>query len=125
VDEVLTQVGLCERAENKVQKYSNGMKHRLLLGILFEKQQDMVGWMTALLLLLVGTVLVKMLGVELPALIKNILPWVPSVALAEICQAIFSETVSAVQVWINFGIVIVVSLPLYGLVIWKVQRSDR
>jgi len=125
VDEVLTQVGLCERAENKVQKYSNGMKHRLLLGILFEKQQDMVGWMTALLLLLVGTVLVKMLGVELPALVKSLLTWVPSVALAEICRAIFSETVSAVQVWINFGIVIVVSLPLYGLVIWKVQRSDR
>lgn len=97
----------------------------LLLGTLFERQQDMVGWMTAILLFLLGTVLVKMLGVELPALLRGILPWVPSVALAEICRAIFSETISAVQVWTNFGIVIIVSLPLYALIIWKVQRSDR
>jgi len=97
----------------------------LLLGTLFEKQQDMVGWMTALLLLLVGTVLVKMLGIELPALVKSILTWVPSVALAEISREIFSETVSAVQVWTNFGIIMVISLLLYALVIWKVQRSDR
>ncbi len=97
----------------------------LVLGTLFEKSQDMVGWMTALLLLQVGTVLVRMLGMELPALVESILIWVPSVALAEICRAIFSETISAVQVWTNFGIAIIVSIPLYALVIWKVQRSDR
>ena len=97
----------------------------LLLGTVFEKQQDMVGWMTALLLLLVGTVLVKALGMDVPALVKSIITWVPSVALAEICRAIFAETVSAVQVWTNFGIIIVISLLLYALVIWKVQRSDR
>ncbi len=32
VDEVLTQVGLNERANDKVIKYSNGMKQRLLIG---------------------------------------------------------------------------------------------
>jgi len=31
VDEVLTQVGLIERAKDKVQNYSNGMKQRLLI----------------------------------------------------------------------------------------------
>jgi ABC-2 type transport system permease protein len=97
----------------------------LVLGTFFEKQQDMVGWMTALLLLLVGLVLVKMLGVELPALMRSILPWAPSVALAEICRAIFTEPASIVRVWINLGIIIVVSLPIYVLIIWKVQRSDR
>jgi ABC-2 type transport system permease protein len=97
----------------------------LVLGTFFEKQQDMVGWMTALLLLLVGTVFVKMLGVEVPGLVKGILAWVPSVALAEICRAIFSETVPVIQVWTNFGITIVVTLPLYALVIWKVKRFDR
>jgi ABC-2 type transport system permease protein len=97
----------------------------LVLGSLFEKQQDMVGWMTGLLLLLVGAVLVKVLGVELPALVRSVLPWVPSVALAEICRAVFSKTVPAIQVWANFGIVLAISLPVYALVIWKVQRSDR
>jgi len=31
VDEVLTQVGLAERAKDQIQKYSNGMKQRLLI----------------------------------------------------------------------------------------------
>jgi ABC-2 type transport system permease protein len=97
----------------------------LVLGSFYEKQQDMVGWMTAILLLLVGAIVVKMLGVELPALVENILPWVPSVALAEICRAAFSETVPVTQVLNDLWIVLTVSLPLYALVIWKVRRSDR
>ena len=97
----------------------------LVLGSFYEKQQDMVGWMTALILALVGAILVKMLGMELPAFVGSILPWVPSVALAEICRASFSETVSTTQVLTNLGIVLVVSLPLYALVIWKIRRSDR
>jgi ABC-2 type transport system permease protein len=97
----------------------------LILGSLFEKQQDMVGWMTGLLLLLVGAIFVKMLGIELPNLVARILPWVPSVALAEICRAAFIENVPLGQIMTDLGIVLSVSLPLYALVIWKVHRSDR
>ncbi len=97
----------------------------LVLGSFYEKQQDMVGWMTALLLLLVGAIVVTMLGVELPALVKNILPWVPSVALAEICRAAFSEIVPVTRVLNDLWIVLSVSLTLYATVIWKVRRSDR
>ena len=97
----------------------------LILGSFFEKQQDTAGWMTGLLLLLVGAILVHMLSMELPALIENLLPWVPSVALAEICRTAFSEIVPTTQVWINLGTVLVVSLLMYALVIWKVRRSDR
>jgi hypothetical protein len=97
----------------------------LLLGSIFEKQQDMVGWTIALLLLLVGAIMVKMLGIELPALLESILPWVPSVALAEICRAAFSETVNINQVLTNLWIILAVSLPIYAIVVWKVQRSDR
>lgn len=97
----------------------------LALGSFYEKQQDMVGWMTAILLLLVGAIVVKMLGVELPVLVESILPWVPSVALAEICRAEFSETVPVTRVLTDLLIVLSVSLPLYALVIWKARRSDR
>ncbi len=97
----------------------------LVLGSFYEKQQDMVGWMTALLLLLVGAIVVKMLGVELPVLVKNILPGVPSVALAEICRAAFSEAVPITRVLNDLWIALSVSLPLYAIVIWKVRRSDR
>jgi ABC-2 type transport system permease protein len=97
----------------------------LVLGSLYEKQQDMVGWMTAILLLLVGAIVVKMLGVELPVLVESILPWVPSLALAEIYQATYSETVPVTRVFTDLLIVLSVSLLLYALVIWKVRRSDR
>ena len=97
----------------------------LVLGSFFEKQQDVVGWITALLLLLVGAIFVKMLGMDLPAWVESILPWVPSVALAEICRAVYSETVPTTRILTNLWIVLTVSLPLYALVIWKVRRSDR
>ena len=97
----------------------------LVLGSFYEKQQDVVGWITALLMLLVGVMLVKMLGVELPALAESLLPWVPSVALAEVCHTAFSEIVPTTQVWANLGVVLAVSLLMYALVIWKVRRSDR
>ena len=97
----------------------------LVLGSFYEKQQDMVGWMTVLLLLLIGAIFMKMLGMELPALVESILPWVPSVALAEINRAAFLESVPVTRVLTDLWIVITVSLPLYALVIWKVRRSDR
>ncbi len=97
----------------------------LVLGSFYEKQQDMVGWITAILLLLVGATIIKMLNVELPAWVESILPWMPSVALAEICRAAFSETFPVTQVLTNLWIVLSISLPLYALVIWKVLHSDR
>jgi len=97
----------------------------LLMGSFFDRQQDMGGWMLALLLFLVGAVLVKMLGIQLPALAESLLPWVPSVALAEICYASYSEAVPSALVFTNMGIILAVSAPLYALVIWKVRRSDR
>jgi ABC-2 type transport system permease protein len=97
----------------------------LLLGSFFEKQQDIVGWMSALLLLLISAIFVRMFGLEVPLLVEKILSWVPSVALSEICRAAFSKTVDSPQVLANLGIVLVVSLPLYAVVVWKVHRSDR
>jgi len=97
----------------------------LVLGSYFEKQQDVVGWETVILLFLVGSVLVDILGMELPALVESILPWIPSVALAEICRAAFSEKVLTTQMLANLGIILAISLLLYALVIWKVKRSDR
>jgi ABC-2 type transport system permease protein len=97
----------------------------LILGSFFQKPQETVGWVTALLLLLVGAILVYMLRIQLPTLVESILPWVPSVALAEICRLAFSESVPLTQVLNHLWIILTVSAPLYALVIWKVRRSDR
>jgi ABC-2 type transport system permease protein len=97
----------------------------LVLGSFYDKQQDVVGPMAALVLILVGALAARLLGVELPALVERMLSWVPSVALAEVFRAAFLETVPVNQVLTNLGFVLAVSLPLYALVVWKVRRSDR
>lgn len=97
----------------------------LVLGSLFNRHQDMVGGMTAIILLLVGAVLVKTLGVELPRIVSSILPWIPSVALAEIYRSALVEVVSGTQVWTSFGIVLSISVILYVVVIFILRRSDR
>lgn len=97
----------------------------LVLGSFFEKQQDVLGWMMVVLFLLIGALFVKMLGLELPTVLNQILPWIPSVAIGELCQASFAEVIPVKQVLKNLWIVNSVSLPLYALVIWKVRRSDR
>lgn len=97
----------------------------LVLGSFNDRQQDMVGPMAVLMLVLVGALVAKLLGVQLPALVEGILSWVPSVALAEVCRAAFLESVPITLVLANLGMVLAVSLLLYGVVIWKVRRSDR
>jgi ABC-2 type transport system permease protein len=97
----------------------------LVLGSFFDKQQDMAGWMTLLILVLIGAILIKMLNLELPALLAQLLPWIPGVALAEICHAAFSETFSVSQVLSNLRLILVFSILLYALVVWKVRRFDR
>lgn len=97
----------------------------LLLGSIFEKPQDMAGWMTTILLILIGTVLIKTFGIELPALITSVTNWIPSVALAIIYRAALSETYSALQIWTSFGSVLIVSLLLYIEVIIILRRSNR
>ena len=97
----------------------------LVLGSFFDKQQDMMGWMSAIQVLLVGAIFVEMFGIKVPQVVGNIIPWIPSVALAYICQAAFSETVSTTQMLGKLGIIVAVSLPLYAVVVWKVRRSDR
>jgi ABC-2 type transport system permease protein len=97
----------------------------LVLGSFYDRQQDMVGPMMVLIVLLLGGLVAGLPGVDLPALVERVLPWVPSVALAEMCRAAFLESVPATRVLTNLGLVLAISLPLYALVIWKVRRSDR
>ena len=97
----------------------------LLLGSLFDKQQDMVGWMTGLLLFLVGAILVQSLNMQVPIFVKQILPWLPSIALADICRSIYSEQVPSAQILFDVLDILVISLPIYAVVAWRIRRSDR
>ncbi len=97
----------------------------LVLGSFFERQQDVAGLTMLLLVVFIGTLFVNMLGLDIPAVVQAMLPWVPSVALAEIIRFIFLETVPWEEVLANLGSVLAISTLLYAVVVWNVRRSDR
>jgi ABC-2 type transport system permease protein len=97
----------------------------LVLGSFFERQQDVVGWTMLLLVVFIGALFVDMLNMDIPALVQGILPWVPSVALAEMLRFVFLEDVSWGETLADLGGMLGVSILLYALVIWRVRRSDR
>ena len=66
-----------------------------------------------------------MLDLDIPAAVQALLPWVPSVALAEIIRFVFLETVPWGEALAHLGRVIGISLLLYAVVVWRVRRSDR
>jgi ABC-2 type transport system permease protein len=97
----------------------------LVLGSFFERQQDVVGLTMVLLVVFIGALFVDMLSLEVPAVVQAILPWVPSVALADINRYIFLEFTPWLEIWVKFGSVGIISILLYILVVWKVRREDR
>ena len=97
----------------------------LVMGSFLGSQQDSAGWMAVLVVVFAGAMLIAVIGLDLPAAVQAILPWVPSVALADICRAAFAESVIPAQLGWNLGVVLVLALLLYALVVWNVRRSDR
>lgn len=97
----------------------------LVLGSFFERQQDAVGFTMLILMILIGALFVDMLSLDVPGVLQVMLPWIPSVALAQINQFVFLEGTPWAQVWTNLGSVLLISALLYGVVVWKVRRLDR
>lgn len=97
----------------------------LVLGSFFERQQDVIGLTMVLLVFFIGALFVFMLSLDIPVVVQGMLPWVPSVALAEIIRFVFLESTSWIQVWKSLGSVLGISILLYGVVVWKVHQLDR
>jgi len=97
----------------------------LVLGSFFESQQDVVGLTMLLLVVFIGSMFVDLLGLNIPVFLQAILPWIPSVALAEIIRFIFVENVPWEETLVNLGSVLSISTLLYALVIWKLGKMDR
>jgi len=97
----------------------------LLLGSFFERQQDVVGLTMALIVVAVAALFVDMLELDMPAAVQTLLPWVPTVALAEILRFVFLENVPWTEALLKLGSVLAISAVLYVVVVLKVRRSDR
>jgi ABC-type transport system involved in multi-copper enzyme maturation permease subunit len=97
----------------------------LIFGSFFQSQQEVTGWTSAIVLLLLGTILVGMMDLELPTWLQSMIPWVPSVTMSEIFRASFSGSGEIHHFWAKLSSLVGVSSVLYGIVIWKLRRLDR
>jgi ABC-type Na+ efflux pump permease subunit len=81
-------------------------------------------WSVVLILVLVIPPLFYMES-NLKASIRTILTWFPSSALASLFRFSCSGGVTSVQFWPNLAVVVVSIGIVFGLVVWKVRRSDQ
>jgi ABC-type polysaccharide/polyol phosphate export permease len=96
----------------------------LILGSLITSMWQVGIWGMVIMLLLVIPAIFYM-DPNLKAGIRVILTWFPSSALASLLRFSCSTGVTPSLVWPNLAVVVASIAIVFGLVIWKVRRSDR
>jgi ABC-2 type transport system permease protein len=97
----------------------------LVLGIFFERQQDVVGLTMLLIVVFIGAIFVDMLGMDIPAIVQNILSWFPSVALSELIRFVFLENIPWEEALLKLGSLLAISVLLYAVVVLRLRRADQ
>lgn len=98
----------------------------LLLGSLFDTTPSMNLWFAgAMMVLLMPLVLMQATSANVPALLKAIFSWIPSVLLAKAAQVAFAGSVPWGEMLTNLGVVLACTAILLAAVVWRVRRSDR
>ena len=97
----------------------------LLFGVVFDRQQEMTGWLSVVMIVLSGSIFLELINLDLPQIVERLLPWLPSVALANIFWASFSSDIDYQQVLLSFAVVVAVSGILFGYIGWRINRLDR
>ena len=96
----------------------------LLVGSFIKSMRQLGIWMLVLALILMVPPLFYMES-NLKAGIRMVLTWFPTSALASLFRFACSMGVTAPEWWPKLIVVILSILVVFGLVIWKVRRSDR
>lgn len=97
----------------------------LLLGTVFDNPQNLTVVAGLVMTLLLVPVFLTLVASKLPEWLTNIMPWMPSAALAQVFRISFAGTVAKGEVALNGGVVVGSAALLLAAVVWKVRRSDR
>lgn len=98
----------------------------LLLGVLFEQQANMNMVMgLGLILLMVPMLLSLAPAANIPASVKTVLPFLPSVAMGRLFSISFSNVVEFAALLLNLSVLFGFAIVLLLLVTWRVKRMDR
>ena len=96
----------------------------LVVGSFIKSAKQIGLWMVVLILFLVVPALFYM-EPNLKAGIRAVFTWLPSSALASLFRFSCSTGLTPAQLWPNLAITVASIALVFGLVIWKVRRSDR
>lgn len=96
----------------------------LLMGSVFETAQQVGAWSIIPIAFLMAPIMFATLG-NLPAVLESLLPWTPTIALADLFLLSFSGGSTLTQTLPALALVLAWTLPVYAAVIWTVRRSDR
>ena len=96
----------------------------LLIGSFMTSPRQLSIWMLVIMLLMMIPAIFYMES-NLKAGIWAVLTWFPSSALTSLLRFSCSTGITQALVWANLSIVIASIAIVFGLVVWKVRRSDR
>lgn len=97
----------------------------LVIGSLFQTAQEMSVWIAIPVAALLLPTMLVMIDAHLPAWLAAVVPWLPTVALAEAFMLSFSDGATLVSALPHLAIVVGWALPAYAAVVLIVRRSDR
>jgi ABC-2 type transport system permease protein len=97
----------------------------LVLGSIFERQQDISGITTLLLLLFISGIFISLVNLTVPAVVEVILAWLPSTRLFYLLQYVFFKSYTWGELLPSLFVVSGFTTLLYTVVVWKIRRSDR
>jgi ABC-type transport system involved in multi-copper enzyme maturation permease subunit len=98
----------------------------LLVGSIFDNPGSMNLWLGLVLLVLMLPVLMgQLISSNLPQIVTDLLPLLPSVAMSKVIRMSFSSVVLTDHLLQNLGVMIVGAGVLLSLTAWKIRRLDR
>ena len=98
----------------------------LLIGTLFDNATTMNMWGGLLIaVLIVPMVFSTTVGPNFPPLIQAFLPWLPSLAMANLVRFSFAADVFPLPILLNLGRLTAFTLLLFALVVWRLHQLDR
>jgi ABC-2 type transport system permease protein len=97
----------------------------LVIGTFFDRGQDALGLMIVFIFLLYGALIVDLVGLDIPGFLQPLIAWIPTTSLTRMLWFCYAETVDWGLIGQFVGRIVAVSVPLLGLVEWKIRRMDR
>ncbi len=98
----------------------------LLVGAATENPATMNVWIGAVFVILLAPVLLNRIGgSQVPGIVQAASPWVPSVPMSNLMLLSMAGDAPAALTWSNAGVLVLETLILYGLVVWRVRRSAQ